>query len=200
MSEKELESKVALRLMRLKINAIKNVRLGKWEADFVLKTASGGSIVIEVKDRKIGLPDVLSVVSNASNMSTSVDSFSGTIITTAKPSEVVLQLAARNNIAILPISKIEDLDNKLTIINLIAEIEVLIRKKYGLDKGEKLTFVNIVDKLRENKVIDDSLCKELKFIWEIRNKMVHGRDVLDSELNEAIKKAEDIITKLKQQD
>jgi len=197
LSEGELESRIISELEKLGIRIRKKVRIGKWEADFIIETPSRGSIVVEVKNRNIGIPDVLSLASIANNLNSSVTSFSGSIATTMAPSEPVRQAAAKNNIAILTFREIRDFSLKALFICLVAEIEVLVCKIYGLNLSKRIEFRDIVDKLYDKHIIDDESYKELMLIWKIRNKMIHGQHVSEKQLRTAVEKAKKIIEKLK---
>jgi len=188
---------MASELRKLGVKVRRDVKVGNWKADFVIETPSKGTFVIEVKNRKIGIPDVLSVASIANNLSYPLTSFSGSIATTIAPSEPVWQVAADNNIAIIIFSRDpEDLRLKTSFINLVAEIEVLGRKLSGLKPGRRVSFKQIIDNLNNSHVINETLHRDLMYVWEIRNKMVHGQSISQSELHDAIKRADSILIAL----
>jgi hypothetical protein len=193
----ELENQIAFELEKLGINLKRHVRVGNWEADFIIETPSKGTIAIEVKNRKVGIPDILSVASISTNLSHPVTSFSGSIATPTVPSKPVWRVAAENNIAIVPFSDPEDFRLRFSFINIVAEIETIGRELSSLKRGERILFKSIMENLHKEQIIDETVYNESMHTWEIRNKMMHGQDISKSELHDAVKRADAILDTLR---
>lgn len=193
----ELEQKVVSEMEKLGYKIEKEVRVGNRVADIIVKTSSGITLVIEVKNRKVGIPDVLYTASMAHDLSGTVTSISGNLVTTVKPSSPIWEVAAKNNIAIIDVRDPNDWPLRVNFLKLIAEIEVLGVKLSGLKRGEPISFKEIVKNLQIDKIIDDNLYNETINIWEVRNKIVHGHDLISqSVLKDKIEIAKNLLDTL----
>ena len=195
MKENELSGLVASELDKLGLKVKRNVKVGSWEADFIVETPNEGTIVFEVKNRKIGIPDVLSVASVANNLSYPLSSFPGTITTSFEPNKLVREVAAENDVAIVVVRDREDFHWRTAFINLVAEVESIGKKLLGVAPSTKIPFSMIIEKFF-TRIADKTLYMRFEFILKVRNKIMHGKDVSIVELKDAVGTADYILKEL----
>lgn len=193
----EFESKVASELRKSGFPIKENVRIGKWEADLIMETPGKGAVVFEVKNRNVGIPDVLSVASMANNMSGSFTVTSGTILTTAIPTEPVLETAADNGIAVWPIIENENVTKTFTLLGRISEIELQLNRISNENNiHEFINGLALAKKLHNQNIIDDEIFSRIQTIVDVRNKIAHGQVLSNDDLDSAIDNCEKILKKL----
>jgi len=184
-----LDSRVASEVERLDAKVKRDVKIGKWQADFVLETPSKGTFIFEVKNRMLGIPDVLSTASIVNNLGCAITTFPGIIVTPEPPSEPVLQAADLNDIAIITPRRLR---SKTLFISKVVEIEALGRRLLGLKPTERISFRTVVEKLHNKQIINETLCDRIKKIWNLRNKIMHGQKTSAEELRTGINETNSI--------
>lgn len=194
---RELEVLLESELRKLGLTVKKNYKAGKWALDFIAETSNKGTIAIEVKNRRIGIPDVLSIASIANSLDNTVASFSGSIATTIEPPKPVLQTAADNNIAIITIREPHEFGKKAFFISQVVELEIFLRKLIGVKAKERTSFKSIIDIFQEKYANNQTLINDLLVIYELRNKIVHGEEISESLLEETTKKVQSLLDELK---
>jgi len=189
----ERETAIKLRNLGLKIKK-RNVKVGHRQVDFLLETPHGGKIAVEVKSRIVGIPDILRVASITRSIEERSFSFPGTIATTAYPkNKIILDVAAKNDIAIVSLEDTQNFSLVMSFINYLVDLEAIIKKilhkrRITVKFEDKFPFDKIINILKEEAIVDESLANEITQVWQIRNKLVHGKKVSKRELEEAISK------------
>ena len=203
MSTRDIERETAIKLRNLGMKIKKrNVKVRNRQVDFLLETLHGGKIAVEVKSRIVGIPDILRVASVTRSIEEPSFSFPGTIATAVYPrNKVILDVAAKNDIAIVSLEDRQNFSLVMSFINCLVDLEAIIKKilhkrKITVKFKDKFPFDKIINILKEEAIIDEGLASEITQVWQIRNKLVHGKKVSKRELEEVILKIRLIQEKL----
>lgn len=194
MSEKNAEEEVYLKLKSLKnIKDIKkDYKAGDWNVDFIIETPNKGLYVFEVKDRPIGIPDVLSVASSAGSLSHHVTAFSGAIATNTMPSESVFTTAEENSVVILNFQS-ADYPLKTQFITYVTDIEAKGRKLLESTNAYKSdNFSQFIENACEFHIIESDSCSKMEHLLQVRNNILHNKSMPEKDLNSAVDEAKEI--------
>lgn len=167
-----------------------NIKIRDRILDFLVKTPEGGQVAVEVKDRKIGIPDVLSIASVASYLGSKEmpATTMGTILTTEMPQEAVLETAAANAVAVVVSKDCSMFSSALSFITNFVDTEIIVSKlgKKMVPTSTKLpSFTDSLDALRFANTINADTYNHLANIYSLRNDLVHGEGNAD-ELQRAV--------------
>ena len=196
MKESVIENQLETELIKQGYIVKRNARVGRWEADFVIETPEKSRTLVELKNRQIGIPDVLSVASMANNMSGPFQVTSGSIVTTDVPTRTVLQAALDNNVEVWIVKEPQELVKKAMLATMARQLYMRLRKL----SNEKITdksvdLASVTDGLCARNVIDESVCRELEWVQVTRDKVTNGSLLDEAELDEANNKATKLLKK-----
>ncbi|MDE1852582.1 MAG: restriction endonuclease [Thaumarchaeota archaeon] len=159
--------------------------------DFYVETPGGKKFAIEVKTRRIGVPDVLSVAS--SNYSgTFGKGYSPVIVSSGEILPLAEQVASQNGVMVVR-SEGPDVAPRLRFIeSFVALVEVLA----GSGQIQTRDPIEVINRATRSTILSPDDITTLRKLLATRNKVVHQREVQTNELEEAVTTCKSLITKL----